>query len=134
MYELGGWVIAYTAYGPEGPCVALAITQHFRAAEPIGMAMPPEDKNASLLPRHIDGKFILFHRPHSHHSGRADVWLSRSESLRSWSTPEPLFGSREGVWWDSLRVGMGPPPIETAHGWLGVFTGSRRWWADPCTG
>lgn len=129
--ELGGWVIAYTAYGPEGPCVALSITQDFRTAEFIGVVMPPEDKNASLLPRHVNGKFVLFHRPHSHHSGRADVWLSRSEDLRSWAAPEPVFGSRPGPRWDSLRVGMGPPPIETEHGWLGVYHGVKEMVGGP---
>jgi predicted GH43/DUF377 family glycosyl hydrolase len=126
LEELGGWVIAYTAYGPEGPCVALAITQDFREAEPIGVVMTPEDKNASLLSRHVDGHFILFHRPHSHQSGRADVWLSRSESLRAWTAPEPVFGAREGAWWDSMRVGMGPPPLETPHGWLGIYHGVKE--------
>jgi predicted GH43/DUF377 family glycosyl hydrolase len=124
--ELDGWAIAYTAYGPEGPCVALAITQDFREAEPIGVVMTPEDKNASLLSRHVDGHFILFHRPHSHQSGRADVWLSRSDSLRSWTAPEPVFGAREGAWWDSMRVGMGPPPLETPRGWLGVYHGVKE--------
>lgn len=129
--ELGGWVIAYTAYGPEGPRVALAITQDFREAEPIGVVMTPENKNASLLSRRVDGRFILFHRPYSHQSGRADVWLSRSESLHSWTAPEPVFGAREGAWWDALRVGMGPPPLETPRGWLGVYHGVKEMVGGP---
>ena len=55
--ELGGWVIAYTAYGPGGPCVALAVTQDFTQVDHLGIVMPPEDKNASLLPRRVDGHF-----------------------------------------------------------------------------
>ena len=61
--ELGGYAICYTAYGPSGPCVALAVTQDFRSVEHYGIIMPPEDKNASLLPRQIDGMYVLFHRP-----------------------------------------------------------------------
>jgi predicted GH43/DUF377 family glycosyl hydrolase len=123
--ELGSWFIAYTAYGPGGPSVALAVTTDFRSVEKIGIAMPPEDKNASLLPRHINGQFILFHRPSSHQSGRADIWLSRSTDLRSWHAPEPVLAARQGTWWDSVRVGMGPPPLETEHGWLGVYHGVK---------
>ena len=29
--------------------------------------------------------------------------------------------SRTGPWWDATRIGMGPPPIETPHGWLCVL-------------
>lgn len=123
--ELDSWLIAYTAYGNEGPCVALATTQDFRDVEKIGVAMPPEDKNASLLSRHIDGRFVLLHRPTSRLSGHADVWLSRSTDLRSWTSPEPVFQARPGVYWDSTRIGLGPPPLETSRGWLGIYHGVK---------
>lgn len=124
--ELGGWVIAYTAYGPGGPCVALAVTQDFVQVDHLGVVMPPEDKNASLLPKRIDGQFVLFHRPVSVLSARADVWLSRSADLRSWTTPEPVMQARSGPWWDAARIGMGPPPIETPHGWLVFYHGVKQ--------
>jgi predicted GH43/DUF377 family glycosyl hydrolase len=124
--ELDSWVISYTAYGPGGPCVVLAGTEDFRRVEPIGIAMPPEDKNASLLSRHIDGRFVLFHRPASHQTGRADVWLSRSTDLRSWTTPEPVLRGRPSIWWDSVRIGIGPPPLDTPHGWLCVYHGVKQ--------
>jgi predicted GH43/DUF377 family glycosyl hydrolase len=124
--ELGGYVIAYTAYGPGGPCVALAVTEDFHSVEPFGIVMPPEDKNASLFPRRINGQYVLFHRPVSVMSARADVWLSRSKDLRSWTTPEPVMQSRTGAWWDATRIGMGPPPIETPAGWLVVYHGVKQ--------
>jgi predicted GH43/DUF377 family glycosyl hydrolase len=129
--EMDSWIISYTAYGPGGPCVALAITQDFRQVEHIGIAMPPEDKNASLLSRHIDGQFILFHRPSSHQTGRADIWLSRSTDLRSWTTPEPVLRARPSIWWDSVRVGIGPPPLDTPHGWLCVYHGVKQMVGAP---
>jgi predicted GH43/DUF377 family glycosyl hydrolase len=124
--EFGAYVIAYTAYGPGGPCVALAMTEDFRSVEHLGVAVPPEDKNASLLPRRVDGRFVLFHRPVSVLSARADVWLSRSADLRSWTASEPVMQSRSGPWWDSLRIGLGPPPIETPHGWLSAYHGVKQ--------
>jgi predicted GH43/DUF377 family glycosyl hydrolase len=123
--DLGGYVIAYTAYGPSGPCVALAKTEDFQSVESLGIVMPPEDKNASLLPRRVGDHFVLFHRPVSVISRRADVWLSRSSDLRSWTTPEPVMQSRDGPWWDAARIGMGPPPIETPAGWLAVYHGVK---------
>lgn len=129
--ELSTYVISYTAYGPSGPCVALATTDDFQSVEKLGVVMPPEDKNASLLPRRVGGDFILYHRPYSAHVGGADVWLSRSQDLRTWSSPEPVMASREGAWWDAARMGLGPAPIETEHGWLGVYHGVKQMAAGP---
>jgi predicted GH43/DUF377 family glycosyl hydrolase len=123
---LGGYAIAYTAYGPSGPCVALAVTEDFRTVEQYGIIMPPEDKNASLLPHQINGMYVLFHRPVSVLSHRADVWLSRSSDLRSWTASEPVLQARSGPWWDAARIGMGPPPIETPHGWLSMYHGVKQ--------
>jgi len=124
--ELDAWVIAYTAFGSGGPAVALATTTDFRTAHRLGVVCPPEDKNASLLPRRIDKEFVMFHRPVTVVGGHADVWLSRSADLHSWSAPEPVFGCRPGGWWDSARIGIGPPPLETADGWLVVYHGVRQ--------
>ena len=67
---------------------------------------------------------MLLHRPTSVHG--ADVWLSRSSDLKSWRAPELVMGRREGGWWDSARIGIGPPPLETEHGWLVVYHGVRQ--------
>ncbi len=124
--ELDAWVISYTAFGPGGPAVALATTTDFVTVERLGVVCAPEDKNASLLSRRVDGDFVMFHRPVSVIGGRADVWLSRSKDLRSWSAPEPVFGARDGGWWDSARIGIGPPPLETPNGWLVIYHGVRQ--------
>lgn len=123
--ELKAYVIAYTSYGPGGPAVSLALTGDFRTVEDLGVILPPEDKNASLLPRRVDGQFILLHRPVSVTNDRADVWLSRSADLRSWSAPEPVMRARTGPWWDAVRIGIGPTPIETDKGWLAVYHGVK---------
>ena len=124
--ELGCSIVAYTLCGPQGPYVALASTRDFRSVDLIGPVVPPDDKDASLLSRHLDGQFVLLHRPYVPKTGRADIWLSRSVDLRSWSAPEPVVTARAGLAWDSWRVGMGPPPIETPAGWLGIYHGVKR--------
>ena len=35
--------------------------------------------------------------------------------------------------WDSARIGMGPPPIETPEGWLVAYHGVRDTVAGRCT-
>jgi predicted GH43/DUF377 family glycosyl hydrolase len=122
--ELDAWIITYTAFGRGGPGISLARTSDFRSFERLGLVMTPEDKNGVLLPRRVDGQWILFHRPTSIHG--ADIWLSRSTDLRSWSTPELVMSRRPGGWWDSARIGMGTPPLETDEGWLVVYHGVRQ--------
>lgn len=123
--ELDAWIIAYTAFGAGGPCVSLAQTRDFVEVERLGMVMSPEDKNAALLPRRVKGDWILFHRPVATIGRRGDIWLSRSSDLRSWTAPEPVMAARVGSWWDSARIGMGPPPLETEEGWLVIYHGVR---------
>ncbi|MEO6714571.1 MAG: hypothetical protein ABIM89_14215 [Mycobacteriales bacterium] len=123
--ELDCWVIVYTAFAPGGPGISIATTKDFKTCERIGMVRSPEDKNGALLPRRVGGEYVMFHRPVSPVAKRADVWLSRSDDLRHWAAPEPVFSAREGGWWDSARIGMGAPPIETPDGWLVVYHGVR---------
>jgi predicted GH43/DUF377 family glycosyl hydrolase len=122
--ELDRWIITYTAFGPGGPGISLAQTDDFRSFERLGLAMTPEDKNGVLLPRRVGGDWVLFHRPTSVHG--ADIWLSRSPDFKRWGTPERVLYRRPGGWWDSARTGMGPPPLETEHGWLVVYHGVRE--------
>ena len=125
--ELGRWVITCTAYGPAGPAVFLATTEDFRTVERHGIIRHPEDKNAALLPHRIDGKWVLFHRPKTEYGGaRGEIVLSRSADLESWSAPEQVLRPREGAWWDASRIGIGPPPLETEHGWLLIYHGVKE--------
>ncbi len=130
--ELGTHVITCTAYGHAGPAVFLATTEDFDSVERVGIVVAPEDKNAALLPERVGGKWILFHRPTSGFaSARAGIALSRSSDLRSWSAPEVVMQPREGAWWDSMRIGIGPPLLKTAHGWLLVYHGVKETVAGP---
>jgi predicted GH43/DUF377 family glycosyl hydrolase len=125
--ELDRWVITCTSYGPAGPAVYLATTADFRNVERHGIVQPPEDKNAALLPERVRGEWILFHRPMTAFAGsRGEILLSRSPDLRSWSAPELVLRPRHGAWWDSLRIGIGPPPLRTEHGWLVIYHGVKQ--------
>jgi predicted GH43/DUF377 family glycosyl hydrolase len=123
--ELDRWVITCTAYGPAGPAVYLATTEDFTKIERHGIVKHPEDKNAALLPHRIDGRWVLLHRPKTELGAHGEILLSRSADLVSWSAPEQVLRPRDGAWWDSLRIGIGPPPLLTEHGWLLVYHGVK---------
>jgi predicted GH43/DUF377 family glycosyl hydrolase len=125
--ELECWAITCTAYGPAGPAVYLATTEDFRTVVRRGIIRQPDDKNAALLPHRIDGKWLLLHRPKTEFGGsRGEILLSRSVDLESWSAPEQVLRPRDGAWWDASRIGIGPPPLETEHGWLLIYHGVKE--------
>jgi predicted GH43/DUF377 family glycosyl hydrolase len=122
--ELGKYAVAYTAFSKGGPGVALALTSDFRTFEREGLVMQPDDKDAALLPRRVDGSFALIHRP-MHDSG-AHIWISFSPDLRNWGSHKLMLRARKGAWWDANKVGLSPPLIETLAGWLMIYHGVRH--------
>jgi predicted GH43/DUF377 family glycosyl hydrolase len=122
--ELGQYAIAYTAFSRSGPGVALALTEDFRRFERCGLIMQPDDKDAALLPRRIRGNFALLHRPMA--DSGAHIWISASPDLRNWGHHELVLPARKGAWWDANKIGISPPLVETAAGWLMIYHGVRR--------
>ncbi len=123
LEELGKYAIAYTAFGKGGPGVALALTQDFVSFERCGLVLQPDDKDAALLPRRVDGNYAILHRPVA--DSGAHVWLSLSPDLRSWGTHRLVLPARKGGWWDSYRIGLSTPVVETPRGWLLLYHGVR---------
>ena len=121
--ELQEYIITYTAYGPDGPGVSLASTKDFRQYQRLGVAMPPEDKDAALFPRRIGGRWVLVHRPVP--GPGAHIWISYSDDLRHWQDRTMVLEARQGGWWDSRKIGLCTPPIETSEGWLLIYHGVR---------
>jgi predicted GH43/DUF377 family glycosyl hydrolase len=122
--ELKKYVVVYTAYTRDGPGVALALTEDFKYFERYGVIMPPDDKDAAILPYRIDGKWAMVHRPVS--APRAHMWISYSPDLRNWGKHILMMNARKGAWWDANKIGLSPPPIETPKGWLVIYHGVKQ--------
>jgi predicted GH43/DUF377 family glycosyl hydrolase len=122
--ELEKYVIVYTAFTRDGPGVALALTEDFKTFERYGVIMPPDDKDAALLPYRINGNWAMIHRPVS--APRAHMWISYSPDLKNWGKHILMMNARKGAWWDANKIGLSPPPIETPEGWLVIYHGVRQ--------
>jgi len=122
--ELERYAVVYTAYSPAGPAVALALTRDFREFERLGAVMTPEDKDAALLPRRINGRWLMVHRPTT--GAEANIYISESPDLIHWGRHHLALAHRQGPWWDTSRVGLASPPIETAAGWLMLYHGVKN--------
>lgn len=122
----GQYLITYTGFSRSGPLVCLAATEDFRDFERLGVMMSPEDKNAALFPHTFDGRWAMLHRPSpSNPALRAHIWISWSPDLLHWGESQVLFPARHGGWWDSAKIGIGPPPLATSEGWLICYHGVR---------
>ena len=119
---------------PGGPGGVPRDDRGLPTVERYGIVRHPEDKNAALLPTRSTASWILFHRPTSGSAARARrdhaLALRRPRQLeRARARAAP----RTGAWWDSLRIGIGPPPLETEHGWLLVYHGVKETVAGSST-
>ena len=121
---IGKYAVVYSSYSKLGSGVSLVLTEDFRQFERYGQIMPPENKDAALLPRQIDSHWALIHRPVS--SQGAHIWISYSPDLRHWGSHKMIIRARRGAWWDSGRIGLSAPPIETPAGWLLIYHGVKE--------
>ncbi|HZP04548.1 MAG TPA: glycosidase [Terracidiphilus sp.] len=122
--ELEQYAVAYTSFARGGPGVSLALTRDFSSFERLGVIMPPEDKDAALLPRKINGYWAMVHRPVT--PTGAHMWISYSPDLRHWGNHKVMLEARRGGCWDANKIGLCSPPIETSKGWLTIYHGVRQ--------
>ena len=103
--------------------VSLIATKDFSSFKRLDRPLIPPNKDASLFPKTLKGRYALIHRPIV--GGRSDIWISFSPDLKNWGDHRVLIPARHGSW-DETRVGLGPPPIETSEGWLIIYHGVRK--------
>ncbi len=122
LEEQKQFAITYVSFSEGGPVVSLAITKNFRTFARLGSLLPPEDKDACLLPRRFRGRFALIHRPIVR--SEAHIWISFSPDLKHWGDHRLLIRTRSG-YWDCHRVGLACQPIEIPQGWMVFYHGVR---------
>ncbi len=119
--------VAFDGYSP--PRVALSsiafddfLAKKWRWQKPV-LISPPGiiDKNACILPEKINGKYVIFHRVFP------DILIDFVDDLDFDGTTRWLKGEfrirAKASYWDSRKVGAGPPPIKTKEGWLLICQG-----------
>lgn len=118
---------AYDAVNPPRVAVTSITTADFLARKWDKWTMPQlvsptgvDDKDACLLPKKIQGKYALVHRIAgticAHYFETLDFAKEKA------TTCVHILGARSGMW-DSVKVGLAGPPIETDKGWLMLYHG-----------
>lgn len=106
-----------------GASIGMAKTKDFKTFVKIENPFIPFNRNAVLFPRKVNDKFLMLSRPSdSGHTPFGDIFLSESPDMVYWGKHRHVMGSNSG-WWQSMKIGGGPAPIETTEGWLMIYHG-----------
>ncbi len=121
--QIGEWYYICWCNWIHGPMVGLARTRDFVTFEQYENSFLPFNRNAVLFPRKFGDEYAMLSRPSNlGHTECGDIFLSHSKDLTYWGRHRLLL-PRGKYWWDSLKVGAGPVPIETSAGWLVLYHG-----------
>ncbi len=122
----GTYWINYSAVSSFGITTALASTRDFRTFERHGIAFPPNNRDVTIFPEKIDGRYVALHRPMPSGLGEPSIWLATSPDLLSWGNHQLVATARAGSW-DDAKVGGGAVPFRVRVGnqdaWLAIYHG-----------
>lgn len=107
-----------------GASIGVAKTTDFKTFIRLENPFLPFNRNGVLFPRKIDGNYLMLSRPSdSGHTPFGDIFLSESPDLKYWGKHRHVMGKGGRGWWQSVKIGGGPAPIETSEGWLVFYHG-----------
>jgi beta-1,4-mannooligosaccharide/beta-1,4-mannosyl-N-acetylglucosamine phosphorylase len=109
-----------------GAAIGIAKTNDFKTFTRLENPFLPYNRNAVLFPKKINNKFMMLSRPSdSGHTRFGDIFLSESPDLVYWGRHRHVMGKGTN-WWEDLKIGGGPAPIETSDGWLLLYHGVQN--------
>ena len=118
--------INYTAVSEHGISTALASTRDFRTFERRGIMFPPQNRDVTIFPEKIGGRYVTLHRPMAQHPGESAIWIADSPDLIAWGNHALVATARPGRWDDS-KIGGGAVPFrvkwKNRDAWLEVYHG-----------
>ncbi|MEN8905827.1 MAG: glycoside hydrolase family 130 protein [Clostridiales bacterium] len=116
------YMIWCTDFG--GAALGFGCTKDFKEFTRLENPFIPFNRNGVLFPRKINDKYLLLSRPSdSGHTPFGDIFLSESPDLVHWGKHRRVMTTGGSGWWQSVKIGAGPIPIETSEGWLLFYHG-----------
>jgi len=118
----------YVAKGTISSSTALATTNDFRNHIRLGIisSKGSDNKDVVLFPEKINQKYLVLHRPRNWIGSKfgvdkPSIWIAEGNSLSNFENHTLLMQPEQD--WEELKIGSGPPPIKTKHGWLLIYHG-----------
>lgn len=122
----GTYWINYTAVSEHGIATGLASTKDFKTFERHGIIFPPPNRDATIFPQKIGGRYLALHRPMPEGLGHPAIWIASSSDMLSWGDHRIVATARPGSW-DDVKIGGGAVPFKVhANGqdaWLAIYHG-----------
>lgn len=81
-----------------------------------GILLDEPNKNASLFPEKINGKYCMLHRRNP------DICICYSEDLKTWIGHKKIMSPLPDTW-NQVRIGIAGPPVKIDDGWFLIFHG-----------
>jgi len=119
------YYINYTVVSGDGFGTALASTTDFININRMGIIFPPQNKDVSIFPEKIGGKYRALHRPNNSGFGLPSIWYAESPDLINWGGHKCIARPRDMIW-EEMKIGGGAAPIRTSEGWLEIYHGKGR--------
>ena len=117
--------------GYHGPTIGIAYTFDFKEFFQCENAFLPFNRNGVLFPQKINGKYAMLSRPSDNgHTPFGDIYISYSPDMKYWGEHRLVMQKGGQGWWQGVKIGCGPAPIETDEGWLMFYHGV----ATTCNG
>lgn len=111
--------MTYTGFGDrfrDDYRICLATSKDLIHWDRKGVVLDEPNKNASLFPEKINGRYCMFHRRHP------DIWICYSDDLVHWEDHQKIMSPVPGTW-NKTRVGIAGPPVLIDDGWFLIFHG-----------
>ena len=124
VVKIGSWYYITWCDDFPGASIGLGRTKDFKTFIRMENPLMPFNRNGVLFPRKINGEYVLLSRPSdSAHTPFGDIILSHSKDLTYWGKHRMVMTKGGSGWWQGTKIGAGPIPIETRHGWLVFYHG-----------
>jgi predicted GH43/DUF377 family glycosyl hydrolase len=118
--------INYTAVSELGIATALASTTDFKTFDRHGVIFPPPNRDVTIFPQKINGRYVALHRPMPEGLGQPAIWLASSSDMLSWGGHALVASPRKGKW-DDVKIGGGAVPfrvhVNRRDAWLAIYHG-----------
>jgi len=113
----------YTGYGgrfDDDYRICLATSMNLIDWQRHGVMLDEPNKDASLFPEKINGKYVMFHRR------PPDIWIAYSDDLKTWENHTVVMRYLPDSDWEDGKIGISGPPIKTPEGWFLIYHGVSK--------
>ncbi|MCD6120881.1 MAG: hypothetical protein J7K04_03510 [Spirochaetales bacterium] len=117
------YYMMYTGFGGRFPGdyrICLASSKNLIDWKRHGVVLDEKNKDASLFPGLIGGKYVMLHRR------EPDIWIAYSDDLKQWYGHRSIMKPIPESTWECNKIGIGGPPLETKDGFLLIYHGTNK--------